>query len=147
MSVEQFNILHDLLKPKLQKKSRREPLSTETRVAATLSFLAHGDSIMSTAHLFRIGRSTLYSIIPEICKAIWEVLQPLYLQCQRNEEEWLKIADKFYNIWNFPNCIGAVDGNHCRIQAPAHSGSMFHNYKGYFSFILMGLANARYRFI
>lgn len=38
MSVQQFDYLHDLLIPKLQKRSRREPLSTEIRVAVTLRF-------------------------------------------------------------------------------------------------------------
>lgn len=33
MSVQQFNYLHDLLKPMLKKRSRREPLPTEVRVA------------------------------------------------------------------------------------------------------------------
>ncbi|KAM0728892.1 Protein ALP1-like [Formica fusca] len=147
MSVQQFDYLHDLLIPKLQKRSRREPLSTEIRVAVTLSFLAHGDNVATTSWYFRIGKSTLYNIIPEVCKAIWEVVQPIYLQCPQQENEWIKIADEFYNIWNFPNCIGAIDGKHCRIQAPINSGSAFHNYKGYFSFVLMEIADARYRFI
>lgn len=82
-----------------------------------------------------------------MCKAIWEVVQPIYLQCPQQENEWIKIAYEFYNIRNFPNCIGAIDGKHCRIQAPINSGSAFHNYKGYFSFVLMGIADARYRFI
>lgn len=39
MSVEQFNFLHDLLKPKLQKQSHRIPLPTEIRFAATLRYV------------------------------------------------------------------------------------------------------------
>lgn len=89
----------------------------------------------------------MYSIIPEVCNAIWEVLQPTYLTCPEEEEKWLKIADDFYNIWNFPNCIGAIDGKHCRIKAPPHTGSAFHNYKGYFSLVLMAAVDAHYRFI
>lgn len=36
MSVQQFDNLHDLLKSKLRKRSRREPLPTEIRIAVTL---------------------------------------------------------------------------------------------------------------
>lgn len=36
MSIQQFNNLHNLLKPKLRKRSHRKPLLTEIRVAATL---------------------------------------------------------------------------------------------------------------
>lgn len=93
---------------------------------------------------FRIGKSTLYAIIPEVCKAIWDVLQSQYLKCPQSEDEWLSIADEYYNIWNFPNCIGAIDGKHCHIQAPPYSGSAFHNYKGFFS---VAIVDANYSFI
>lgn len=82
-----------------------------------------------------------------MCNAIWKILQPIYLQCPQEEKEWIRIAKEFNNIWNFPNCIGAIDGKHCRIQAPPNSGSAFYNYKSYFSLILMAIADARYRFI
>jgi len=36
MSVQQFDYLHDQLKPLLIKRSRREPLPTEIRIAVTL---------------------------------------------------------------------------------------------------------------
>lgn len=111
------------------------------------SFLAHGDSVATTSWFFRIGKSTMYKFIPEVCHAIWEVLHPIYLQCPQNENEWIRIADDFNNIWNFPNCIGAIDGKHCRIKAPSNSGSFFHNYKGYFSLVLLAIVDASYRFI
>jgi len=111
------------------------------------SFLAHGDSVATTSLFFRIGKSTLYQIIPEVCNAIWKILQPICLRCPQEENEWIRIAEEFNTIWNFPNCIGAIDGKHCRIQAPPNSGSAFHNYKSHFSLILMAIADARYRFI
>ncbi|KAJ1518961.1 hypothetical protein ONE63_011415 [Megalurothrips usitatus] len=51
----------------------------------------------------------------------------------------------FWDLWQFPNCVGAVDGRHCILQNFAHGASEWYNYKGSFSMILMAVADARYR--
>lgn len=85
-------------------------------------------------------------IVLEVIKSIWEILQPLHMKIPE-EDDFKKIADDFYNIWNFPNCIGAIDGKHIRLNCPAHSGTMYYNYKQFFSIVLQGLVDANYRFI
>lgn len=65
----------------------------------------------------------------------------------KTAEEWDKVAEDFQSKWNFPHCIGAIDGKHIRIQPPANSGSLFFNYKGTFSVVLMALVDANYRFL
>ncbi|XP_053987931.1 uncharacterized protein LOC128881174 [Hylaeus volcanicus] len=62
-------------------------------------------------------------------------------------DKWKKTAEEFFDIWNFPNCIGALDGKHVIIQAPADSGSQFFNYKKTFSIVLLALVDAYYKFI
>ncbi|VEN39663.1 unnamed protein product [Callosobruchus maculatus] len=49
--------------------------------------------------------------------------------------------------WNFPHCIGALNGRHICFSAPISSGSFYLNYKGTDSIILLGLVDAQYRFI
>ena len=92
-------------------------------------YLASGDLMASLAMSYRIGKSTVSSIIQDTCEAIWEVLQYRVL-FQPSQENWMKIADDFFERWNFPHCIGAIDGKHVVIQAPPHAGSTFYNYKG-----------------
>ena len=49
--------------------------------------------------------------------------------------------------WNYPCCLGAIDGKHIAIQQPADTGSEFFNYKHFFSVILFAMVDANYKFI
>ena len=49
--------------------------------------------------------------------------------------------------WNYPCCLGAIDGKHIAIQQPADTGSEFFNYKHFFSVILFDMVDANYKFI
>lgn len=69
------------------------------------------------------------------------------LQMPQNAEEWESVAKCFNQKWNFPNCVGAIDGKHISIQAPVHSGTEFFNYKGFFSIILLAVIHANYNLI
>ncbi|XP_025154780.1 uncharacterized protein LOC112588605 [Harpegnathos saltator] len=70
MWPEHFNWLLNQVQDKLLKRSRRTPLCLKLRLQVTLLYLALGDSILSKYTEFRIGRSTVYTIILETCQAI-----------------------------------------------------------------------------
>ena len=53
----------------------------------------------------------------------------------------------FRKMWNFPNCVGAVDGKHCALHCPPKSGSRYFNWKHSFSFVLLAVVDATYRFL
>ena len=109
------------------------------------SYLATGDSFNTLAYRFRLGASTVRAIVKQTCNVIWEVLSPTYLP-EPNKNHWRQIASGFWNRWNYPNCIGALDGKHVILQAPPKSGSVFFNYKGSFSINLIALVDHEYRF-
>ena len=112
----------------------------------TSRYLATGDAITTIAYNFWMGVSTGRQIILNVCTVIWDVLVPIYMPVP-SEDKWKSIADEFYERWNFPNCIGAIDGKHVMIQCPFNSGSLFYNYKSYFSVVLVAVASADYRFV
>jgi len=56
------------------------------------------------------------------------------------------VAKDFNDKWNFPHCLGAIDGKHVVLQCPANTGSSFFNYKETFSIILLAVVDANYLF-
>lgn len=82
MNNADFNNLLELVSPLIKKENTnmREAIAPGERLALTLRFLATGDSFISLQYLFRIPQSTISTIIPEVCDAIYKVLLPDYLK-------------------------------------------------------------------
>ncbi|KAL1279366.1 hypothetical protein QQF64_026039 [Cirrhinus molitorella] len=106
----------------------------------TLWFFAKGESFKSLSYQFRVGVSTIRGLISETCAAIYQALKDKYLK-------WQQVAQGFEKQWNFPNCLGALDGKHINIRPPPASGSSFYNYKHSFSIVFMALVDSSYRFL
>ena len=69
----------------------------------------------SLSYQYLLGVTTVSNIIHETCQAIWNVLCPVVLK-PKMKAEWLAISEDFNEKWQFPNCIGALDGKHITIQ-------------------------------
>eukprot|EP00102_Acyrthosiphon_pisum_P014343 XP_008184348.1 PREDICTED: uncharacterized protein LOC103309790 [Acyrthosiphon pisum] len=79
-----------------------------------LLFLATGDSFQTISFSYRLGHSTVHYIVKEVCKAIVDELLAEVMP-QPKEKDWEKISDDFWKMWNFHNCLGALDGKHVDI--------------------------------
>ena len=146
MSPETFNHLADLLRPLIAKEVRcRIPISVEERLAVTLRYLATGNNQRDLAFSFKLGRSTINQIITEVCTSLWDGLSE-YVSPPYSPEDWKRISNDFCQIWNMPHCIGAIDGKRVCIQKPSYTGILWHNYKGFFSMVLLAVCDARYCF-
>ncbi|KAK3926080.1 Protein ALP1-like [Frankliniella fusca] len=149
MSTAMFEELLSKVSPIIQRKDThlRESISPAERLSVTLRHLATGESQESLQMSFRIGQSTISGIIKDTVRAIYKVLKDDFLRFPSSAEEWKAVAQDIYERWNFPNCMGAMDGKHFLIDCPIKSGSMFYNYKSTFSIVLLAVVDAQLRFI
>ena len=125
----------------------RAPLEPGLKIAVTLRYLATGNTYRSLQYGFRVASNTISLFIPETCEAIIDEYSEEHMKCPKTPEEWKEVAHKFSTLWNFHNCVGAIDGKHIAIRKPKHSGTQFSNYKGFFSIVLMAVAGGDYRFL
>ncbi|KAJ8878668.1 hypothetical protein PR048_019253, partial [Dryococelus australis] len=122
---------------------------------ATLRFLATGRTLEDLKSSCRIAPQTLDEIIPDTCEAIFKAQRnyceslgdniflrlndfalPLGLEfhdMSNNGEGMGKRWGEFEHRWNFPNCIGAVDGKYVATMLPPGSGSYIYDYKNFHS--------------
>lgn len=146
MTPDCFDWLLEKVSPIISKHSNRGSISAGERLAVTLRYLASGDSMASLKYLFRISHQGISNIILETTAAIWyvlkdEVFEPL------SEDLWRKKASEFESMWQFPMCVGAVDGKHCIVQKFPMRGSELYNYKLAHSIVLLAVSDAKYKFI
>lgn len=92
-------------------------------------YLASGESMISLSYCYRVGKSTTSGIIAKTCQAIWNVLKDEVLPSP-TAQDWAHTAQDFGHLWNFPNCVGAIDGKHIIVQVnyPMKSMKYVNNY-------------------
>lgn len=64
-----------------------------------------------------------------------------------NTDSFLDMASRLKSRWQLPNACFVLDGKHIRVTKPKHTGTLYYNYKKYFSIILMAGCDADYMFV
>ena len=78
----------------------------------TIRFVATGENYAN------LGYQLLSTMVPYLCRVVYNVLKEECFTCPRNETEWLEIAQALEAQWQMPNCLGAGDGKHISLKFP-----------------------------
>jgi hypothetical protein len=81
-----------------------------------LQVSCHWGIICLSGLLFSSWKEYNKNIVWESDKAIWKILQPIYMAVPTLNER-LRIADEFNDTCKMPNCIGSIDGKHSASDA------------------------------
>ena len=96
---------------------------------------------------WRAAHNTIGMFVPEVCEAIVAEYAEEVFRTPTTADGWREVAQAFQDRWNFPHVCGALDGKHVAIRKPRHSGSIYYNYKGFFSIVILVLCDANYKAI
>lgn len=148
-----FTFILENVRPIIQKDSLVEdPVSPELRLAVCLYRLGRGDALYTISELTALGHSTVCTIVIEVCESLissmWASSVTNHFPSTR--EDCIKSATDMESQWQFPYAFSAVDGCHLPIKCPPggkESNKEYHNFKEFYSIVLMALVDADYRFI
>ncbi len=104
--------------------------------------MATGETYHSLRFAFRVPHNTISLLVKEVTEAIVAEYGDEVVSFPSTQQ----IGETFGTRWNFHHALGALDGKHIAITNPKNGGSVYYNYKGYFSIILMALVDADYKF-
>ena len=100
-----------------QQRVARDPLSVKQRVAVSLWRLGTNVEYRTISHLFGVGVSTGCVVLHKFCSPVVNVMTTKYINIPAGEH-LKRIIYEFSTKWDFPQCIGAIDGSHIPIIAP-----------------------------
>ncbi|KAH8264529.1 hypothetical protein KR038_009608 [Drosophila bunnanda] len=119
MSFDSFQSLFYMVEPYLMpKKCSRSGdfIRAEQKFAAVLEYFALGELQQDVSFSYRISKQHFGSLVPAVCEAIvheldWEIPQ-------WEKYSVLGSALDSENIWNLPNCVGAIGGRLMEVKPP-----------------------------
>lgn len=135
MSRRSFYSLCEKLSPYIEGETTRmrDPIEVDRQVALTLYYLSDEGRMRKTANTFGLSRASMSVVVRKVCKAISEQLGPQLIKLPKTEAEVMEKVNLFSTRYDFPQCLGAVDGTHVEIKQPSDNATDYINRKSRFT--------------
>ena len=103
------------------------------QIPVTMYYLSDERRFRKTANAIGIAKNAVSMIIRRVTKAISNHLADKYIKPPRTQEEDHESCSFFFEKYDFPQYLGAVDGTHTAIEQPPENSADYINRKGKYS--------------
>lgn len=122
------NELEGVLKPKPNPYTKRTSVSDQKQVAMCIYYLGCCAELRVISEIFGLAKSTVWKCVRRVCKAIIQILKPIWITIP-NADECEEAARLFKQKIGLPQIIGALNGSRILITPPKEGYSDFINRK------------------
>lgn len=142
-----LDLCHEL-NDELQHPTRRShPLPVSLQLLAALRYYGTGTFFLGVGDTLGIGKTVVSYCVRDVSRAI-STMSPRYITFPGDNQSQQNTKTDFYNMYGFPNCLGAIDGTLIPILAPpaALDEPAFVCRKGYHAINAQAICNGRLLF-
>jgi hypothetical protein len=120
----------------------RTSIPVKQRIACALYTLGSSSELRTIGHLFGIDRNTAREILHEFCSVVVHLFFKRFIKFPATPQEIQTTINGFQDKFNYPVCLGALDGTHIPIKPPLGSETDYFNFKKYHSVIMLATVNS-----
>ena len=115
----------------------RRAVPVEKRIACAIYALGSTSELRTVANLFGLGKSTTGELLHDFCSTIVDVFFHRLVKFPSSDQEIIDTIYDFLVRYDYPMCIGSVDGTHISVKAPVESQVDYFNYKKFHSIVML----------
>ncbi|KAG0726515.1 putative nuclease HARBI1 [Chionoecetes opilio] len=144
-----IEFITDLVKDRIQSGTRRNhAISALLKVVVTLRYLATGRMQLCGGDDLGMSQSTVSRVITQTIEALAtpDIVRQ-FIDFPTTREAVDRNMQEFQRMHGFPTVVGAIDGTHVRIIAPAQNEEIYVNRHRYHSINVQVVCDAKYRLI
>ena len=145
LNLPTFQSLVNIIGPLVAKVNAlmRSSICPEKRIAIFLHWMAHGEEYHELANSYRVGTSTVHSIIHEIIPIVCS-LASKEIVFPTEVSSLVETVRGFELLSGLPRCCGAIDGTFMQINKPMIKfGDAYYCYKQYPALLIFACVTSR----
>lgn len=121
-------------------------IQVEKKVCCALYAMGSTAELRTIGHLFGIGKSTAGELLHEFCSILIELFFHRLVKFPTTNEEIKMTIDGFATKYQYPLCLGSLDGTHISVTPPMGFETDYFNYKKFYSIIMLAVVDSNLRF-